>query len=166
MAFGGSILQPHLLLPCCRQHGLLAKAKAGVCCSWHPYLVAGTPAEWPAPLPGGWHSRMAIGTPAWHLPTSETSQSTHTVREGGSCPLPYPAQTSCLSPRQGLFLGGSHINGSGEGSEGCPCARTGTFLVLPRPRNLGQVCSLPSSHPSGQVTLRWLCSLAQLQSED
>lgn len=106
MAFGGSILQPHLLLPCCRQHGLLAKAKAGVCCSWHPYLLAGTPAEWPAPLPGGWRSCTAIGTPAWHLPTSETSQSTHTVREGGSCPHPTIRPLSPTQHRPPAFLPG------------------------------------------------------------
>lgn len=105
MALGGSIFQARQPLPCCRQHGLLAKAKAGVCCSWHLYLVAGTPAEWPAPLLSGWHSCMAIGTPAWHLPTSEAHlcppPKVPTVggREGGSCPHP----TICplpLSPTQ------------------------------------------------------------------
>lgn len=137
-------------------------------------MAAGTPVWWPTPLHGGRHPHMVAGT-------SQASRSGHSGREGAApAPrrVPFPsaprlssallrarhtAQTSCLAPALGIFWGESHVGGGGAGSEGCPCAGAGTF---PPPRNRWRVPSLPPSRPSGRVTLRWLCSLAQLQSED
>jgi len=135
--------------------------------------ATGTPVQRPAPRNCDQHPCTLTGTPS------------HSGRWEGAAPppphIPFPgepqlstasprarreAQTSRLSPAPALFLGDSHPNGSGTGSEGCPCARAGTFPALPRPRNHGRVPSLPPGRPSGQVTLRWLCSLAQLQLED
>lgn len=145
----------------CRQCWLVTKAKVGGLWRLVPLHVSCPPCRHPTAATVGGRGEMHPPHPASLSPFHKEPQLSTALLSAW-----HIAQTSCLSPTRVLFWGESHVNGSREGSKACPCARAGTFPVLPPPRNLHQVPSLPPSRPSGQVTLRWLCFSAQLQSED